>query len=59
LRAFRLSAVLTLLRLYRRPCAAKPSRTAEADVAEIAIARRFGLGAAALGRVVEEAASGP
>jgi hypothetical protein len=45
-------AVLTPLRLCRRPGAAAPSWTAEADVAEIA--RRFGLGAAALGRVVGE-----
>jgi hypothetical protein len=47
-------AVLTPLRLCRRPGAGEPSWTWEEDVAEIA--RRFGLDAAALGRVVEEAA---
>jgi hypothetical protein len=46
-------AVLTPLRLCRRPGAAEPSWTWEPDVAEIA--RRFGLDAAALGRVDEEA----
>jgi hypothetical protein len=47
-------AVLTPLRLCRRPGVAEPSWTSGEDVAEIA--RRFGLDAAALGRVVEEAA---
>jgi hypothetical protein len=51
------SAVLTPLRLCRRPGAAEPSWTSEADVAKIA--RRFGLDAVALGRVVEEADGGP
>jgi hypothetical protein len=50
-------AVLTPLRLCRRPGAANPSWTWEADVAEIA--RRFSLDAAVLGRVVEEATGGP
>ena len=40
-------------RLYRRPGAAAPDRTAEEDIADIA--RRFGLEAAALARVVERA----
>jgi hypothetical protein len=48
--------VLVRLRLCRRPSAAAPARTAEEDVAEIA--RHFGIDAAALRRVVEEAAAG-
>jgi hypothetical protein len=47
-------AVLTPLRLCRRPGAAEPSWTSEADVTEIA--RRFGLDAVALEWVVEDAA---
>jgi hypothetical protein len=47
-------AVLTPLRLCRRPGAAEPSWTCQEDVAEIA--RRFCLDARALGRVAEEAA---
>jgi hypothetical protein len=47
-------AVLTQLRLCRRPGAAEPGRTTAEDRAEIA--RRFGIDTAALGRVVEEAA---
>jgi hypothetical protein len=50
-------AVLTPVRLCRRPGAAEPCWTWEADGVEIA--RRFGLDAEALGRVVEEAAGGP
>ncbi|HKI36887.1 MAG TPA: hypothetical protein VKA46_33855 [Gemmataceae bacterium] len=46
-------AVLASVRLCRRPGAAAPDRTAEEDVAEIA--RRFGLDAEALARVVQEA----
>jgi hypothetical protein len=48
--------VLTDLRLCRRPGAAEPARTAAEDMASIA--RRFGLDAAVLGRVVAEAAPG-
>jgi hypothetical protein len=44
--------VLTALRLCRRPGEAAPARTAGEDVATIA--RRFGLDAGALRRVVEE-----
>jgi hypothetical protein len=47
-------AVLTQLRLCRRPGEAEPSRTVEEDVAQIA--GRFGIDPAALRRAVEEAA---
>jgi hypothetical protein len=47
-------AVLTQLRLCRRPGAAEPGRTAEEDLA--AIAGPFGIDAVALRRVVENAA---
>jgi hypothetical protein len=50
-------AVLTPLRLCCRPGAAEPSWTWEADVADIA--RRFGLDAAVLERVVGEVIAGP
>jgi hypothetical protein len=50
-------AVLTQLRLCRRPGAAEPSRAVEVDV--VATAERLGIDAAALRRIVEEAASGP
>jgi hypothetical protein len=46
-------AALAELRLCRRPGAAAPGRTAAEDLAEIA--GRFGLNAAALGRIVAEA----
>jgi hypothetical protein len=48
--------VLARLPLCRRPGAA-PSRTADDDIAEIA--RHFGIDAAALLRIVEEAAGCP
>jgi hypothetical protein len=50
-------AVLTQFCLCRRPGAAEPSRPTEADMA--AIAERFGLDAAALRGIVEEAAGAP
>jgi hypothetical protein len=43
-------AVLTSLRLCRRPGAAEPERTADQDIADIA--RRFNLDAVALRRIV-------
>jgi hypothetical protein len=47
-------AGLTRLRLYRRPGAAEPERTAEEDVVDIA--GRFGIDPATLRRIVREAA---
>ena len=49
------TAVVVALRLCRRPGTAQPDRTTEDDVNEIA--RRFGIDAAALRRVVEEVAA--
>jgi hypothetical protein len=49
-------AMLTQLRLCRRPGAATPGRTIEEDVATIA--QRFGVDATALRRVVDEALAG-
>jgi hypothetical protein len=46
-------AVLTRLRLCRRPGAAEPDRTAEQDVLDIC--RRFGIEPAALRRVMDDA----
>jgi hypothetical protein len=46
------AAVLTDVRLCRRPGVAEPDRTTEEDIA--AIAGRFGIDAAALRQVVEE-----
>jgi hypothetical protein len=46
-------AVLTHLRLCRRPGAAAPERTAEQDIADIA--GRFAIDAEALRRIVTEA----
>jgi hypothetical protein len=43
-------AVLTSLRLCRRPGAAEPERTSEQDIEDIT--RRFNLDAAALRRIV-------
>jgi hypothetical protein len=45
------AAVLTSLRLCRKPGAAEPDRSAEQDIADIC--RRFGIDPAALRRVVE------
>jgi hypothetical protein len=47
------SAVVVALRLCRRPGTAEPDRTTEDDVEEIA--RRFGIDAPALARIVEGA----
>lgn len=49
------TAVVVALRLCRRPGTA-PDRTADEDVTEIA--RRFGIDAGALGRIVREAGGG-
>jgi hypothetical protein len=49
-------AVLTPLRLCHRPGTAEPSWPTEEDVLEIA--RRFGMDAAALGKVIEEVSGG-